>query len=218
MTDCKALWRQVLDLYEPTSLPFRLKFLIRWNHGNPFERLEAHIPRAGRVIDIGCGNGFLANLLALASHERQVLGLDIDDRHVRCARQTIGQRRNIEFAVRNLFQEDLPTADAVILVDTLHHMTFEQQDHVLKLCARSLGDRGVLFILDVDVRPRWKYCYNVLFDSLTGLFNITQGSALSYQGTAAMTARLQRMGFTNVEVLPFARHDLAARVLYIARK
>ena len=36
MTGRKALWHQVLDLYAPTSLLFRLGFLIHWKHGNPF--------------------------------------------------------------------------------------------------------------------------------------------------------------------------------------
>ena len=218
MTYPKALWRQVFDLYERPAVPFRLKFLFRWKHGNPFERLEPHIPRTGRIIDVGCGNGFLVNLLAVTASERRLLGLDIDERHIACAQRTIGQRGNVEFAVRNLFKENLPSADAVILVDTLHHMTFAQQDHVLALCSDALGERGQLFILDVDLKPRWKYYYNYLFDTLTRLFNITRGSSLCYQGTVAMTDRLQRASFNAVQVIPFARYDLAARVLYIARK
>jgi hypothetical protein len=61
----------------------------------------------------------------LTAFERRVLGLDIDERHVANPQRTVGQRHNIEFAICNLFEKDLPRADAVILVDTLHHMTFD---------------------------------------------------------------------------------------------
>lgn len=76
----------------------------------------------------------------------------------------------------------------------------------------------MLYVLDVDVKPRWKYWYNLVFDSLTGFFNVTKGSALNYQDTAEMSGRLRHSGFAEVQVIPFARRDLAARVLYIAKK
>jgi 2-polyprenyl-3-methyl-5-hydroxy-6-metoxy-1,4-benzoquinol methylase len=217
MSQTKPLWRQVLDLYRPTSLGFKIKLFIRWKHGDPFERLEPYIPAHGRIIDVGCGSGFFANLLALTAPARQVLGVDIDERQIQRAQRSVGQRTNARFEVRNLMQETLPSADAVVFIDVLHHMRFEEQDHVLGVCHEALAPSGALFVLDDDVKPRWKYWYNRLCDSATGLLQITRGSTLSYQSSVDMTARLQRAGFGDVQVIPFAHFDLAPRVLFIAK-
>ena len=211
-------WREVLALYGPLSSVFKLRFLIRWKHGNPFERLEQYVPRDGHIIDVGCGSGFFANLLSLRAPGREVLGVDIDARQIQRARASVGRRQRIRFEVCDLMRESLPPCDAVVFVDVLHHLTFEQQDHVLQVCQQALRNGGELLVLDVDLKPRWKYWYNYLFDSLTGKFGITQGSALSYQGTAEMTQRLQRARFAEVRVMPFAKRDLGARVLYRAVK
>lgn len=211
-------WREVLALYGPLTVGFKLRFLIRWKHGNPFERLEQRIPCQGRIIDVGCGSGFFANLLSLRVPERDILGVDIDRRQIRRAQASVGNRSRIRFEVRDLMREVLPPCDVVVTVDVLHHMTYEQQDHILGVCCQALRSGGELLVLDVDVKPKWKYLYNYLFDSLTGFFGITQGAALSYQGVREMTQRLQRAGFADVQVTSFAKCDMAPRVLYRAVK
>lgn len=211
-------WREVLALYGSLSPFFKLRFLIRWKHGNPFERLEEQVPRDGRIIDVGCGSGFFANLLSLRVPGREVLGVDIDARQIQRASASVGQRQRIRFEVCDLMRESLPPCDAVIFVDVLHHLTFDQQDHILQVCRQALRNGGELLVLDVDLNPRWKYWYNYIFDSLTGKFGITQGSALSYQSAAEMSQRLKRAGFAEVGITPFAKCDLAARVLYRAVK
>jgi SAM-dependent methyltransferase len=214
----RAGWREVLALYGPLAPAFKLRFLIRWKHGNPFERLEEQVPSTGRIVDLGCGSGYFANLLSLRSPRREILGVDIDERQIQRAQSSVVSRERIRFEVRDLMRVPLPPCDAVVTVDVLHHMTFEQQDHILRVCHQALVSGGVLLVLDVDVKPKWKYLYNYLFDSMTGFFGITQGAALNYQGTTEMTHRLQRAGFTDVRVTPFAKRDLAARVLYRAVK
>jgi 2-polyprenyl-3-methyl-5-hydroxy-6-metoxy-1,4-benzoquinol methylase len=217
MNRMKPLWRQVLSLYGHTSLGFAIKFFIRWKHGDPFERLERYFPPCGRIVDVGCGSGFFANLLAVKSLSREVFGVDIDERQIRSAQSSIGTRTNISFAVRDLMKESLPPSDIIVAIDVLHHMRFEEQDRILRVCREAIGDKGTFFLLDVDILPRWKHYYDVAFDSLTGLLGITRGSALSYQGTAEMTERLYRAGFGEVQVTSFAQRVLSPRVLFVAK-
>ncbi|MBU6424157.1 MAG: hypothetical protein KGQ88_09005, partial [Chloroflexi bacterium] len=54
--------------------------LARWAvHGRAFlsdlARIEEYVPRHGFIVDLGCGDGLFANLLAETSPRRRVLGL-----------------------------------------------------------------------------------------------------------------------------------------------
>ena len=91
-------YAEIVRLYPRLSpwgrLYFPLRFLIC-----PFRRVEAAVPKSGVVVDIGCGYGLFANLLAMRSGTRNVLGYDID-----AARSCVGGRTNIafDFSIKHL--------------------------------------------------------------------------------------------------------------------
>ncbi|MDB5235136.1 MAG: phospholipid/glycerol acyltransferase, partial [Hymenobacter sp.] len=43
------------------------------------------LPKKGRILDIGCGYGFMANMLALSSKSRVVKGIDFDEENITVA-------------------------------------------------------------------------------------------------------------------------------------
>jgi 2-polyprenyl-6-hydroxyphenyl methylase/3-demethylubiquinone-9 3-methyltransferase len=79
------------------------------------------LPAAQRILDIGCGGGFLT--LALAAHGHRCTGLDVDER-VFAAAQTRAGQTEIEWVVGRA--HSLPFADAsfdaVCLMDVLEHL------------------------------------------------------------------------------------------------
>src|SRR5574341_1041640 len=85
--------------------------------------IDEQIPTGAKILDIGCGTGQFACLLALRG--RDVTGVDLSANSIRKATE-LKERLNIErvvFLERNLFQLDLPHGeyDYVFCNGVLHH-------------------------------------------------------------------------------------------------
>src|SRR6266498_5847372 len=88
----------VLNLYPERSLWITLYFCLRFLVC-PFRKLESILPKEGLFTDIGCGYGIFANLLSIASSKRKVFGYDLSVRRIGIAKTSIGNRKNVHFAV-----------------------------------------------------------------------------------------------------------------------
>ena len=64
----------------------RLHVAGRWRTC-PFAAVEPHVPKAGRIMEIGCGHGLFSLYLALQSPERSVTGVDVDADKIPVARR-----------------------------------------------------------------------------------------------------------------------------------
>lgn len=64
------------------------------------------IDAAARVIDIGCGSGWAARLMAEKAQEGRVVGIDVSDEMIRVARESSAEISNVEFQVASA--EELP--------------------------------------------------------------------------------------------------------------
>lgn len=67
------------------------------------------IVAASRVIDIGCGSGWAARLMAAQAHEGRVVGIDVSDEMIRIASEDSAAVSNVEFQVASA--EGLPFAE-----------------------------------------------------------------------------------------------------------
>jgi ubiquinone/menaquinone biosynthesis C-methylase UbiE/DNA-binding HxlR family transcriptional regulator len=102
-----------------------------------------------RVLDVGCGTGFLSVILALLGHE--VVGIDSSPSMIQCAYETaaaFGQR--IEFRIMNAHELAFENSsfDAVISLELLLHLPDARP--VLSEMRRVLKTGGHLIIIDVD--------------------------------------------------------------------
>ena len=68
-----------------------------------------NIPTNGRVLDIGCGNGWATRLMAQQASEGRLVGIDISDAMVELARESSRAFCNVEF--REASAEKLPFAE-----------------------------------------------------------------------------------------------------------
>src|SRR5688572_9983315 len=70
---------QIMVLYENDQfIPIRF-----WDA--PFLEVEKLIPKKAVILDLGCGEGFFTNFLALSSKNRKLIGVEIDKDRIKKA-------------------------------------------------------------------------------------------------------------------------------------
>lgn len=107
------------------------------------------------VIDVGCGTGNVAELLA--PHVKRVIGVDASPTMLEAARKRLAGARNVKLMEGDACS--LPagdaSADAAIFCLLLHHV--ERADLALVEAARVLAPGGVALVIDMDRHARDDY-------------------------------------------------------------
>ncbi|ORV81196.1 class I SAM-dependent methyltransferase [Mycolicibacterium iranicum] len=95
-----------------------------WNHNTAYHPWLADIAEEhhGTVLDVGCGDGLLAQRLAPLS--RSIVGIDSDPEAVRRARERLSDRRNVTIVEQPFDAYDPGDVrfDLITFVATIHHM------------------------------------------------------------------------------------------------
>jgi len=119
-----------------------------WNHNSHYHAfLLKHVPtRCIEALEIGCGTGAFARLLA--QRAEQVLALDLAPQMIRVARDRTKHLANIEFQVADAMTWQFPAErfDCIVSIATLHHLPLGEMLGKMK---RSLTPNGVLLVLDL---------------------------------------------------------------------
>ncbi len=117
-----------------------------WNHNSAYHRWLVRIAseHAGGVLDVGCGEGLLAQRLAPVA--RSVTAIDPDPDAVRRARERLGPLPNVTLAETSFADFDPgPTRFGVItFVATLHHMDLRAS---LAKARDLLAPNGILVVV-----------------------------------------------------------------------
>lgn len=176
-------------------------------------------PRAGRVLDFGCGHGAVALYLAMTSPDRRITGVDVDgDKLVQARAAAVVAHVSVDF--EQVEPDYRPTGewDAITIVDVLYLLGEAAAFEVLDAAAASLAPGGVLVIKEIDVRPRWKFWVAAGQEFLaTKLLRITEGSRVRFLTPAEIDARLVAAGL-HVEHRPSHRGRLHPHHLIVARR
>jgi ubiquinone/menaquinone biosynthesis C-methylase UbiE len=119
-----------------------------WNHNTHYHdfllrQLPAHL---GEALDLGCGTGAFARLLA--QRAERVLGLDLSPQMIRVARERSTGYQNItlEVADATTWVFGRERFDCIASIATLHHLPLSQT--LIKL-QDALRPSGTLLVLDL---------------------------------------------------------------------
>ena len=127
---------------------------VRLDMGEQFERIDNSLGRnfSGRrvrVLEVGCGPGFMSLELARAGHS--VIGIDVSPECIQVAREFAAkdphrnERGDLTYIAGDFFSEpslQQSSFDAVIFVGALHH--FKDQDRVMRRICTLLTDGGMV--------------------------------------------------------------------------
>lgn len=184
----------------------RLHALIRFLTC-PFLRVVAHVPRGGRVLEIGAGHGVFVALANDAG--ARAIGVEPDLRKVCIAPRSLALVAGFDDAIRGRF-------DAIAVIDVLYAIPKSEWDALL---ARVAERTDVLLLKEMDPRRRLKNGWNRLQETISiKVTRITMAEAIVFETPDEMRARLARAGFTNVEVVRIDQGYPHPHVLYVARK
>ncbi len=127
------------------------------NRDPAFEYLlkEGLLSNVDTVLDIGCGQGLLTGLLLEAQQQAanwpagwspaplraKVIGLELMSSDVARARAAYGA--GAQFIEGNMVTTAFPSSQAVVILDVLHYVSFEEQEQVLRKVKASL-EAGML--------------------------------------------------------------------------
>lgn len=214
--------RDVFALYAGEPWRVRAHVRIRWRTC-PFPAVAAHVPEAGRILDLGCGHGVFSAYLALQSERREVLGIDLAQDKILAARAAAAAaerkgRAHLAFALADA--EALPAGpwDAIVVLDVLYLLEPRRQQSLLELCAGALAPGGVLLVKEVADSPRWKATWNRMQETLSvRVLRITRGSRLCFLPPAQHAAWLAAAGLEIAE-LPLDEGFLHPHHLIVAVK
>jgi ubiquinone/menaquinone biosynthesis C-methylase UbiE len=127
------------------------------------------------VLEIGCGTGAFARLLAKRS--QNVLALDLSPEMIRIARARSAQFPNIEFEVADVCDRAFPeeSFDCIASIATLHHLPLCEM--LLRMKA-SLKPGGVLLVLDLFESERNLFKLEGLLDTFSNLLAMAVSGTL----------------------------------------
>lgn len=119
-----------------------------WDHNNHYHSfLLKQLPKKrNTVLDIGCGTGEFARLLA--QRFNKVVALDLSPNTIDVAKKRSQDYKNIDFQLADIMQWQFPSFyfDAIISIATFHHVSVE---NLLPNLQNALKPGGKLIILDL---------------------------------------------------------------------
>jgi len=157
----------------------RIKLRLEKNY-KPFHEL---LPKKGKLLDIGCGYGFMSYMLQFAASHRELIGIDYDDEKIDVANCAFSKNENIHFIHADVLQFRFGRYDGIIIADMLHYLQPEGQKEIIEKSIRSLNPGGKIIIREgnSDLQGRHKGTRMTEFfsTSLFG-FNKTAPEGLSF--------------------------------------
>ena len=201
---------QLLERYKPLSTWESFYLRTRWRLC-PFEIVESHVPRRGRIFDFGCGYGMLSNFLALKSPARRVIGIDLNKARIEVAKRSSTGHPQISFQLGDVRGFQGIPFDAVVMTDVLHHIDDDNVRVLLRIIRSCLSDHGTLVVLDVDRSPFPKF-----YATYDRLLNLTR--SLHYRSRDLLTRLIEQSGFRVRQVVLADRDLPLSDMIYVCKK
>ncbi|MBL0055130.1 MAG: 1-acyl-sn-glycerol-3-phosphate acyltransferase [Chitinophagaceae bacterium] len=141
------------------------------------------VPEKGKILDIGCGYGFLCYMLSFTSEEREITGIDYDEDKIATAAHCFSKTGRLHFIAADVMSMELDHYDTIILADVLHYLPVADQQKLLERCLDNLNPGGKLILRDGDKDRKDLHRRTRLTETFSTRilhFNKTTGSGLNF--------------------------------------
>lgn len=150
--------------------------------------------KPARILDLGCGNGYVASLIAGEGHS--VMGFDVSPDGVEIARKAHPQ---IEFEVASIYNDDLvkyaDMFDVVVSIEVIEHLIYPKE--LFRRSLQVLKPGGSLIL----TTPYHGYLKNLALSLANGWdrhFDVEwDGGHIKFFSDPALQAMAGRFGFRN---------------------
>jgi len=153
--------KKTLALYKNDGFSEYFSLIRIWDA--PLADIERKLPKKGKIIDLGCGDGIVTNFLAIKEPGRTILGIDLNKERIKKAPKGI---KNTKFIHGDILKEKLPKADAIVLTHILHHLPSKKdQEILLKKLKGNLKKDATLVITEIVEEPFLKHALTWIVDA-----------------------------------------------------
>jgi len=227
-------------LLEEASLPFRRAGRAAWHYARGKFRYDpvyfallrgGVLPDSGTLIDLGCGQGILLALLAAAKERyargewppgwpappvRLTLrGYDLRDRPIRAGSVALDGKAALE--CRDIRELQLPPADAIVILDVLYQLPYDEQERVLSAAAGALRPGGSLVMRESNAGGGLAFRLQRCSEYLAQAWHGRLAPRLWYRDARQWHGLLEGLGLA-VSTQPMNGDTPFANILFVARR
>ena len=153
----------------------------------------AEVAPAKRILEVGCGDGSLAQQLSNVYPDANYLGIDVAPTAGRLYRGDPDWAEFRTVSVQELVAEDPEPYDLVLLVDVIHHVAVPIRDEVLSCSAALVREGGHLMVKEFE-RNRGPY-YRLTYAADRYITGDKGVRFLTLPELRVMVDNTRRMGF-----------------------
>ena len=209
--------RAALALYRTAPVSVRVHVAIRW-WSAPFAAVTAALPRAGHIVEIGCGHGLFSAYAALDAPERTVVGVDIDADKIGHAQTAAARTERLTFRVAPSGAVPDGPWDAAVFVDVLYLLPATEQRRLISEAVAALAPGGVVVIKEMGTEPAWKVRWNTAQETISvKVLRITEGGSFDFVAPDVMAGWLGELGL-EVELRRLDRGRVHPHHLLVGRR
>lgn len=117
---------------------------------NFYSVFHRHLPKTGKIYDLGCGYGFMSYMLSFGSEKRDITACDYDQEKIQTASHRFSKNERLHFEQADLTRYTPSDCAGIVLSDVLHYLQPEEQKALLDRCFSALHSGGILLIRDAD--------------------------------------------------------------------
>ncbi|MEM7482155.1 MAG: DUF2062 domain-containing protein [Acidobacteriota bacterium] len=194
------------------------------------------LPPKGLLLDLGCGRGILAALVATAAErkpespgsegwpagwpepprELEILGFERSARKIAAARVALGPEARLETG--DLTTTPLPPAEGVVLLDVLHYLPRNEQEALLGRVAQALRPSGLLLLREADAAGGLAFFWTRVGERLAAWSRGHFRQRFAYRSAEEWRSCLEGIGLRVTDEHPMSAGTPYSNVLLGARR